>query len=307
MLLSPVSSAEKEYIVAGCNDLVRADGRGTDDFRPISIENHIFPHVSGSSRVRVSDSVDILCSVKLEAAEPADHIPNEGLLAISVDISPSCQLLMDDRQLQAYEAQIAEKLQSVLGISSAIDLCNLCIIPGKFCWSVQIDLVILQMDGDPLETCSIASFLALSCAKVPLVETSIGESGLMEDFEVLGDLSEGTILPSAGIPIFITVVKVGSVLMIDTSGREQACASCAVSIAVDQTGKCCGVTYLKSGVLTSEELLRCIDKAGLAAVVIFQQLLAFDKRSAALVTENEGLALSDQHPDIPPKRKGLLL
>jgi exosome complex RNA-binding protein Rrp42 (RNase PH superfamily) len=79
------SKAEQEYILLGCKDGIRNDGRGRNikkidctvqnknnflfsgfcDFREISLENNIFPHTNGSSRIIISDSVHIVCSIKV--------------------------------------------------------------------------------------------------------------------------------------------------------------------------------------------------------------------------------------------------
>lgn len=85
------SYAEKAFIEEGCALCIRYDGRGgciasvdpehqpadmsvlitdTSSFRPMSIEDRIFPHTDGSSRVRISDSVDILCTVKVTSLSP---------------------------------------------------------------------------------------------------------------------------------------------------------------------------------------------------------------------------------------------
>jgi hypothetical protein len=89
-----ISFAEKAFIEEGCALRIRYDGRGrcivsvdpehqlhpsltmsvlitdTNSFRPMSIEDSIFPHTDGSSRVRISDSVDILCTVKVTSLSP---------------------------------------------------------------------------------------------------------------------------------------------------------------------------------------------------------------------------------------------
>ena len=38
-----------------------------DDFRAITIQNNIFPHVNGSSRIKIDSDVDIICSVKVQS------------------------------------------------------------------------------------------------------------------------------------------------------------------------------------------------------------------------------------------------
>lgn len=64
------------------------------------------------------------------------------------------------------------------------------------------------MDGNPLDACSIAAQVALQCTRIPRTEAIPGESGLLEDFEVIGDLAESTLVQAQGVPVFVTVAKV---------------------------------------------------------------------------------------------------
>jgi exosome complex RNA-binding protein Rrp42 (RNase PH superfamily) len=64
------------------------------------------------------------------------------------------------------------------------------------------------MDGDPLDICSIAAYVALNCTKVPKVELCAGTSGSMESFEVCGDLGDGYAINTDGVPVCVTMVKV---------------------------------------------------------------------------------------------------
>lgn len=65
------------------------------------------------------------------------------------------------------------------------------------------------MDGDPLDVCSIAAFVALNCAKVPEVQLR-GKAGLEDNFEIVGDMEKSKNLNCAHIPICITLAKVCS-------------------------------------------------------------------------------------------------
>jgi exosome complex RNA-binding protein Rrp42 (RNase PH superfamily) len=300
-MFQPVSDAEIAFVSSGCQAKLRYDGRGPSDCRSISLENNIFPHLNGSSRVKISDSIDVICSLKLEIAEPNMATPDEGLLEIHVDISPSCRISLDDRSLQAIGLQISSSLQSTYLGSSSVDLKTLSIIVGKFCWSIQVDLLILQIDGDPSDACSIATYVALRSCKMPKVELIAGESGTQEDFEVSGDLSDGLSFNCGDVPLSITILKVGSVFLVDSSGLEQACASCALSISIDQRGNCCGLSYLKSGAMTIEELEEAISIATRTADAIFSQLDSF-----SLHTSSSSSIKDDLYPDMPAVRQGLL-
>ncbi len=308
------------FIQAGCEHGIRFDGRDVTDFRHISIENSIFPHVNGSSRLRVGDGVvEILCSVKVEVTEPSALHPNHGLFEVDVDISPSCNLKTDERRLMEQGLHIAQQLQRyVVGAgaagtggggsgsngngveSSPLDLKALCIIPGKYCWCVSVDLLILAMDGDPLDACSVAMYVALNCTKIPKIELFVGESGSMEDFEVCGDLGEAVTLNAIHVPLCISSCKIGQVMVMDATGSEQACASSIFTVAVDKKGLCCGLTKSLGGHFCPLDVATAQAHANTKATAIFHWIdECFSTTSTASINDR-------LYPDVPPTRFGLL-
>jgi exosome complex RNA-binding protein Rrp42 (RNase PH superfamily) len=42
----------------------------------------------------------------------------------------------------------------------------------------------MEMNGDPLDACSIACYVAMQSCQVPKITLYPGESGRMEDFEI---------------------------------------------------------------------------------------------------------------------------
>ena len=44
----------------------------------------------------------------------------------------------------------------------------------------------------------------------------------------------------------------------DPSASEQQCSESALCVAVSDDGKCCGITYIKSGLLSTEEFMSMI-------------------------------------------------
>lgn len=98
--------------------------------------------MNGSCRIKLSDSVDIICSIKLDVIESNPNHPDLGSLEVGVEISPSCRMHVDERALLEEGALIADNLESILMGSSAINLAELCIIKGKYCWALQIDFLV---------------------------------------------------------------------------------------------------------------------------------------------------------------------
>ncbi len=234
-----ISDAEILYTKRGCNIGIRRDGRGLKDFRDLQIEDSVLPQVNGSAHVRLGNVTEVICSVKLDISEPVNNVPDRGLVTFSLDFSPSCRLDLDDRHRTDLSKTLAERLQNILLGSSSIDLESLCIIRGKYCWLVHIDVLVYQLDGDPLDICSIASYVALKCTRVPKVELILGGTGAAEDFQICSDTASAVPLKIRDMPICITVVKMGSQFVLDANAVEHASASCAFVIALDQNAKVC--------------------------------------------------------------------
>lgn len=205
-MLKAISAAEKEFICEGCMSNVRSDGRTVDSFRSISIENNVMPHVHGSAKVQLGVSMSVVCSVKLSVVDVV--LENKPLLDISTSISPS-NLYRNDDRLPNFEGIISERMFNIIGKSNTIDFEKLCIIPNRFQWIVAIELVVLNMNEDPTDLCSIAINTALKCTMVPNHTLIRGESGEYEDFEINSFPSEAYLLPILKpIPICVSIHKV---------------------------------------------------------------------------------------------------
>ena len=139
---------------------LRSDGRGLDDLRALTIENNIFPHVHGSSRLRIGLGTEILCAVKMEVVPPLESRPEHGIIGINVDISPSCDRYIKIRNDKRNEdaTNLSDLLQSMYAESNAIDQGDLIIVKGKYCWACYIDIIILKADCSLLDATSIATY-----------------------------------------------------------------------------------------------------------------------------------------------------
>ena len=292
-----LSEAEKEYIRDGVDVGVRGDGRSNCSFRAITIEDQIFPHVHGSSKVSVGNVTDLLCSLKVSVGVPGVDAKSEGILDVGVDISQHTNLKIDEKQMMDYGNNFAEILQSLLVDSGSLDLKDLCIIEGKYCWVLHIDVLVLQYDGSILDAASIGILSALNRAKIPITNKIVGESGFEEDFDVSGNLEDSVPIDSSKVPLCITVVKIGSYLVIDPTKDELLSASGQLVIAIDQNGACCGMHKLLGGVFSMDDVDKAVKMAVEASKTLFSQMK---------VVMSDETGISAQYPEIPPARVGLL-
>ena len=90
-----LSQSEKDYVIGGVDAGIRSDGRGLQQYREVSVEDSVFPHTHGSSRVVIGGGLEILCSVRVDVDEPLVSKPDRGRFDVSVEFSPSCQFSED--------------------------------------------------------------------------------------------------------------------------------------------------------------------------------------------------------------------
>lgn len=260
MIHKSISEAEKFYLTQGCEAGIREDGRGSMIHRSISVESNILPHLNGSARVQIANVIDILCTIKAEVINLNPSAPPKGALEISVDFSPSCNLKLDDRKLADVGSHLAQQLQRVLYPSLDSTLTHLCIIPGKFCWCLHIDLLVTRTNGDPTDACTMAIYAALNCTKIPKVDVT-GISGT-DDYEVVGDIASAIEFSADCLPICTTFTKVGGVYLLDATAAECACASLALCVAIDRQGSCCSIFKLYGGgFFTEQEMNAALEHA----------------------------------------------
>jgi exosome complex RNA-binding protein Rrp42 (RNase PH superfamily) len=296
-----ISLSEQEYVQEGVEFGFRSDGRKLADLRTLFVENKVLPHVNGTAHLRLGYGTTILCSIKCEITEPLSDLPGQGILEVDVDISAGC---LPDRVNNHRRSDIAsgyaELLRNVYVGSGCIDLDALCIIPGKYCWMIHIDVVAFELDCNLVDAASYAIYAALDCTRLPQIQLKPGERGELQDFDVCGDLAKAVPLPLRDVPILFTIHLIRGFQVLDCSVEEIRCASGAISVAVDSKGICRGLHKEQVGTILLSDIKGAIVSATEAAKDRFPTLLK-------LTEESEVAAFDDMFADVPASRIGLLL
>eukprot|EP00455_Lapot_gusevi_P040478 TRINITY_DN4581_c0_g1_i2.p1 TRINITY_DN4581_c0_g1~~TRINITY_DN4581_c0_g1_i2.p1 ORF type:complete len:300 (+),score=22.36 TRINITY_DN4581_c0_g1_i2:87-986(+) len=259
-MISPsggISAAERDYIIEGVNHNVRNDGRSRMDFRHFSVEKgtHLLPNTHGAARVKLGNDLisEVLVGVKAEIAQPEPESPKFGKVKCSVDCFASVTRDLSQSQAQNFTSRLTRIIEKAIIEPNTIPLESLCIIPGKVCWILYIDVLVLSSGGNLIDAISLAIRAALLTTSLPPVEVVPGESGSEEDmdFELIDDPYRATPVQAQHVPITITLSKIGSsYLVADASLEEEQCASCQLSVAVDCESLICSVQMNGPGALS---------------------------------------------------------
>eukprot|EP00977_Amphora_coffeiformis_P007843 scaffold1727_cov150-Amphora_coffeaeformis.AAC.1 len=253
-----LGQSERDYILAGCRQDCRLDGRTCHEVRPyVLVEAAEDPLIlsHGSARLQSANachdggSTELLCSVKAELVQPALHHPEKGVVEIHVDTLAAgiSRRLCDD---------LEATLTYLLG-NSVVDTHALCVLPHVYAWRLQIDVYVVSHAGSLLDAASRVVRAALQSTKLPMIDvlpTASHESMYQESTDatssttasasvvVDGDIHHASPLPGVDDgPVIVTVTVLQSLdannrtttsLVLDATVAEEACAVAQVHVSV---------------------------------------------------------------------------
>eukprot|EP00586_Coscinodiscus_wailesii_P008863 CAMPEP_0172523926 /NCGR_PEP_ID=MMETSP1066-20121228/293917_1 /TAXON_ID=671091 /ORGANISM="Coscinodiscus wailesii, Strain CCMP2513" /LENGTH=264 /DNA_ID=CAMNT_0013307023 /DNA_START=22 /DNA_END=813 /DNA_ORIENTATION=- len=200
-----ISQSELIYTLRGCSSNLRVDGRTCSDFRPYTLSTTSNTHNSaskkspllllsnGSSRISLPGSTtDIIVSIKNEIVSPKPNNPESGVIEYNVDFFSSHGTTTGgsfgvSKKVEMEYSQILKRL-----LWSQLSDLDLTISPGKYCWRVCVDVMILAFDGGStvVDAISVGVHAALNSMVLPrvtVVEKEFGGAGEKDEFLVDGE------------------------------------------------------------------------------------------------------------------------
>ncbi|OXA57382.1 Exosome complex component RRP42 [Folsomia candida] len=238
-----LSEVEKYYLVMGQD--VRVDGRSRSDYRQGDIDLNAVTNSHGSIRARLGET-DVIVATKVDLGTPDPDRPDRGTIKFLVDCSPTASPDFEGRGGD----ELAEKICRILSIaydkSGTIDLKNLCITPKKYCYVIDVDILVLQCGGNLIDVISMAVKLCLGICELPRV------TGLRYD---LGqgvpvfstDEFEFDYLDVKNSPVVVTLPRVGRYFVVDASLEEESCSKGKLAFGVTPDGCVTSIDKLGRG------------------------------------------------------------
>lgn len=144
---------------------IRPDGRKSNQHRPISIS---FGPEYGCCLASIGNS-KVMTQVSSVIGEPRLTRPSEGVLNIRVDLTMLGTANYDTSRNSEECVQLSRLLHKGIRDARCLDLESLCIIGGEKVWHIQVDVTVLNHEGNLIETASISALAALAHYKRPEV------------------------------------------------------------------------------------------------------------------------------------------
>lgn len=111
-------------------------------------------------------------------------------------------------------SNLSQSIERVYGQKSAFDGTQLCVIPGKVCWDLYIDVTVLRNGGNLMDLICFAIRMALEDCKTPrltieeLVSQETDASMAAADFDIEDTEQDMQPLNIEQVPILITFIQV---------------------------------------------------------------------------------------------------
>ena len=256
--LREISSSEQAYIIEGCRQNCRQDGRRCQDSRtyysnggttdsnnnnsddagdadPLVLSN-------GSARLFLpTGETNILVSVRAGLAVPSRARPKEGMIAIHVDLLHKTGQKRDEE----LESTLTELLVPHLMAKQ-----DLCVVPHHYVWALYIDVLVLASHGGSLlDACGRAIQRALASTRIPIVtqmpsqgKDTDGSSGGGVSIEMDGDFKSANHIPGIQNPPVIQTVTIlkgpndrKPIFLLDATREEELCAMAQVHVVMEES------------------------------------------------------------------------
>ncbi len=240
---------DMDYVRELAGKGVRLDKRKFDEFRNVEIETNIIKSAEGSAQVKLGNTV-VIAGVKMSVGVPFEDKPDEGVLMVGAELTPLADPEFEPGPPDIRSIEVARVVDRTVRESKMIDVKALK-IDDKAVWIVNVDLHVMNFDGNLIDAGSMAAVAALATAKMPKYEN--GKVNYDERFGAL---------PITAMPISVTSVKVNGKLLLDPSKAEENVADARLTVSIKNDGNICSLQ--KGGIegFTVEELHNMLQMSG---------------------------------------------
>jgi len=242
--------AKESHIEKALAADVRYDGRKRTDFREIKIEKGVVATAEGSARLTCGDT-EIIAGVKLALGKPYDDRPDEGTLMVNCELLPMAHPSIEQGPPSMDAIEISRVIDRGLRETHTLDTKKLCIKSGEQVWSVTVDLVPINHDGNLIDLGALAAIAALEDTKMPEIIDGVA------DYKHKGKTS----MEIQHKPLPITVCKIGKQLFVDPTFAEEAELDARLTIGVLEEGSICSLQKGGDKGFSHEELVQAFDMA----------------------------------------------
>lgn len=245
-----IADIKKDYLLELFKEGKRVDGRGFDDYRPISVDIGVSKKAEGSALVRIGKT-QLMVGVKMALGEPFPDMPASGVLTVNAELIPLASPSFEKGPPDEDTVELARVVDRGIRESETIDLDKLCIVEGEKVWVLFVDIHVLDYDGNLFDASALGAIASLYDARFPKVE---------DDKIVYGERTKEK-LPLSEKPVETTFVKIGNYIALDPILDEEIAMDARLTVATTEEGNICAMQKGGNGTFTPEEVLGVVGRS----------------------------------------------
>lgn len=247
----------RKNVLEAMNKGERLDGRTPFEQRSIEITFGVSNKAEGSVKVKIGKT-EVVCGIKMNTQEPYTDHENEGTMTTSMELLPLSSPNYEYGQPTIEAVEIARVVDRGIRESRFIDFEKLCIKPGEKVWSINVDMAVLNEDGNLIDAGALAGILALMTARFPEYDEKTGIINF-------GEFTDKKLpLKVENMPLTTTCYKIGDKIFIDPTREEEDTAEGRLTIEVTKPEKEEMITAMQKGgeaPLSQEDVLIMVEEA----------------------------------------------
>ncbi len=224
----------------------RLDGRGIDEYRPVSIEPGFVSTADGSALARIG-STAVLCGIKLEPGKPFPDTPNAGVLTTNAELVPLSNSMFEPGPPHPRAIEVSRVIDLAIRAAETIDLTKLCVTPGEKSWVCYTDVHVLDHSGNLIDAGMLAALGALTHATMPNRRFGIADADAPLDVQ--------------HFPVECTFVRLGETIVVDPSFEEEQGAQGRITIATDESGRVVAMQKGLIGAFSPDDVKAVVERA----------------------------------------------
>jgi exosome complex component RRP42 len=240
----------KNHINEALKKGVRLDGRKKEEYRNIEITTGVVATAEGSARVKCGDT-EVIAGIKLEVGEPYPDSQDEGTMMVGSELLPLSNPEFESGPPGIDAIEVARVIDRGIREGKAIDTKKLCVRKGELVWTVMIDVLPLNHDGNLIDVGGLAALAAIKNTKMVEIEN---------DKIVIGKRTSES-LPVVGMPIPVTVLKIGDNLIVDPTDEEEEVLDARLTVSILEDDTLCAMQKGGDASLTTKDINEMIDLA----------------------------------------------
>jgi exosome complex component RRP42 len=258
-----MSQLNEDYVENLAAEGRRFDGRDFGEFRQLELEVDFITQSAGSARVQLGET-DVIVGISMEAGDPYDDSPNEGVMTTSAELIPMASPEFESGPPGPEATELARVVDRGIRETDTIDFEELCIEPGESVWVCFFDMHVLDYNGNLFDACAVGALAAALSGTVPNEAEGLGEDEP---------------IPVNHLPVSVTAMKIGDEIVFDPGLVEDEVGGPRLTVSFDENGDIAAMQKGLEGGFTPDEVQKIIKSGRDKAAQIRDQIVKATGRS----------------------------